>query len=37
MFTTDGSDTIYLVDENFVLLGQKQIQDQSKNKIYNIN
>lgn len=37
MFTTDGSDSIFLVDENFRLVGQKQITNKSGRKIYYMN
>ena len=37
MFTTDGSNYIYLVDENFKLVGQKQISTQTNRRLTNIN
>lgn len=37
MFTTDGSDKIYLVDGQFNLLETKKIVDQTGRKVYNIN
>ena len=37
MFTTDGSDKIYLVNENFNLLETKKITDQTGRNLYRIN
>ena len=37
MFTSDGSNKIYLVDGNFNLLESKPIVDQTGRKLYSIN
>lgn len=37
MFTTDGSDKIYLVNGNFNLLETKKITDETGRKVFNIN
>jgi glutamine cyclotransferase len=37
MFTTDGSDTIYVVDSNFKVVDQKQITNQVGRRLYNMN
>ena len=37
MFTTDGSNKMYLVDKDFNLLESKSITDQTGRKVYNIN
>ena len=37
MFTTDGSDLIYVVDENFKILDKKYITTMSGSKQYYIN
>lgn len=37
MFTTDGSDQIYIVDENFTIQAQKSIKGLSGNPQQNIN
>lgn len=37
MFTTDGSDNIFLVDENFEVIGQKAIVTQMGRRLRNIN
>ena len=37
MFTTDGSDKIYVVDENFTLLSEIEIKNSLGNPQTNIN
>lgn len=37
MFTTDGSDNIYVVDEKFKLVERKAITNLSGRQLYNIN
>lgn len=37
MFVTDGSDKVYVVDEDFQILQQKSIQTASGRKAYNLN
>ena len=37
MFATDGSDTMFLVDNKFKIIQQKQIKDQVGRRLYNIN
>jgi glutamine cyclotransferase len=37
MFATDGSDSIYLVDDAFNLVGQKQIVDTKGRRLFNMN
>ena len=37
MFATDGSDIIFVVDENFIVLEQKSIKNSIGQRVYNIN
>ena len=37
MFTTDGSDKVYLVDKDFNLLETKRITDENGRMVHNIN